>query len=39
MNVAMFDGESEWEKTLGAKYDLNVTEEDLMRFGKYLRQS
>ncbi|GMH67047.1 hypothetical protein TL16_g04577 [Triparma laevis f. inornata] len=35
MNVAMFDGESEWEKTLGAKYDLNVTEEDLMRFDHY----
>ncbi|GMI14423.1 hypothetical protein TrVE_jg13212 [Triparma verrucosa] len=35
MNVAMFDGESEWEKTLALKYDLNVTEEDLMRFDHY----
>jgi hypothetical protein len=36
MDVAMFDGESEWEKTLALKYDLNVTEEDLMRFGELL---
>ena len=34
MDMSMFSGESELERVLGQKYDLNVTEEDLMRFGE-----
>eukprot|EP00520_Triparma_pacifica_P001096 CAMPEP_0118672376 /NCGR_PEP_ID=MMETSP0785-20121206/22507_1 /TAXON_ID=91992 /ORGANISM="Bolidomonas pacifica, Strain CCMP 1866" /LENGTH=560 /DNA_ID=CAMNT_0006567333 /DNA_START=12 /DNA_END=1691 /DNA_ORIENTATION=- len=35
MNTPMFEGVSEYEKVLGEKYDLNVTEEDLQRFDHF----
>jgi hypothetical protein len=34
MNVSLFEGTSEYEKVLGDKFDLNVTEEDLAAFGE-----
>ncbi|GMH54880.1 hypothetical protein TrRE_jg7753 [Triparma retinervis] len=35
MNISMFEGVSEYEKVLGAKFDLNVGEEDISRFDHY----
>ncbi|GMI35508.1 hypothetical protein TrCOL_g10327 [Triparma columacea] len=35
MNVSLFEGTSEYEKVLGDKFDLNVTEEDLAAFDHF----